>query len=233
MPGNAIRIGRFLGTDLPAQLASGAPLPERLEDIGGRHEIMASKHERGPIDAGDVWYHCWQAGGGYGDPLLRDCGACALDVARGAVSRAAAHGIYGVVLTDDGTADEAATQAQRQQIRQDRIAASVPIEAGDAVVSFPGAGRLEFGDVLLVDGDADSVSCAQCGHRHCGTSDNLLDHIREVCAPLTTAGPVRGEDYDVGRFHLRQLCCTNCGTLVDVQVALDGAPRPFMWIGTP
>lgn len=233
MPGNAIRIGRFLGTDVPKRLANGTPLPETLEEINGRHEIMASKHERGPIDAGDVWHHCWQAGGGYGDPLLRDSAACARDVARGAVSREAAHDIYGIVLTDEGAVDVGSTDAQRQKIRQDRLAAAVAIDPGDAVVSFPGARQLQFGDVLLVDGDADSVACAQCGQRHCGTHDNLLDHLREVRSPLTAAGPVRGEDYDVGRFHLRQLCCANCGTLVDVQVALEGAPRPFMQIGTP
>ncbi|MDA0654545.1 MAG: hypothetical protein O3C09_04010, partial [Proteobacteria bacterium] len=198
----------------------------------GRHEIMASKHERGPIDAGDVWHHCWQAGGGYGDPLLRAGADCARDVARGAVSRQAAHDIYGVVLTEDGGTDAAATEARRQQIRQNRLAAAIPIEAGDAVMSFRGAGQLEFGDALRVDGDGDSVACGHCGHHHCGAGDNLLDHLLEIRAPLTAAGPVRGEDYDVGRFHLRQLCCSKCATLIDVQVALEGAPRPFMQIGS-
>ncbi|MDH3738930.1 MAG: hydantoinase B/oxoprolinase family protein, partial [Alphaproteobacteria bacterium] len=233
MPGNAIRIGRFLGTDVPERLANGTPLPERLEDIGGHAEVMASKHERGPIATGDVWHHCWQAGGGYGDPLLREGAAVALDVARGAVSREAARDIYGIVLTKDGAVDAEGTQAQRERIRRDRLAAAVPIEAGDAVMSFPGANQLEFGDALVVDGAAGSVVCGHCGHRHCATDDNLLDHLREIQAPLTAAGPVRGEDYDVGRFHLRQLCCANCATLVDVQVALDGAPRPFMQIGIP
>ena len=233
MPGNAIRIGRFLGTDLPERLANGTPLPERLDEIGGNSEVMASKHERGPIANGDVWHHCWQAGGGYGDPLLRECAAGALDVARGAVSREAARDIYGIVLTANGAVDAAATQIQRENIRQDRLAAAVPIEAGDAVMSFSGAGQLEFGDALVVDGEAGSVACGQCGHRHCATDDNLLDHLREIRAPLSAAGPVRGEDYDVGRFHLRQLCCAKCATLIDVQVALDGAPRPFMQIGTP
>jgi len=152
-------------------------------------------------------------------------------VARGAVSHEAAHNIYGLVLTDDGAADDAATQARREEIKQERLAAAVGIDPGDAVVMFPGAGQLTFGDVLVVDSDADLVACAQCGQRHCGAGDNLLDHLREMRAPLSAAGPVRGEDYDVGRFHLRQLCCANCGTLVDVQVALDGAPRPFMQIG--
>ena len=154
-------------------------------------------------------------------------------MARGAVSREAAHDIYGLVLIGDGAADKAATEARRKVIRQERLAAAVAIDPGDAVVSFPGAGQLTFGDVLVVDSNADSVACGQCGQRHCGASDNLLDHLREVRTPLSAAGPVRGEDYDAGRFHLRQLCCTNCGTLVDVQVALDGAPRPFMQIGTP
>jgi len=39
---------------------------------------------------------------------------------------------------------------------------------------------------------------------------------------------VRGEDYDRGRFRLRQLCCSACGGLVDVQVVLDGAPDSKM-----
>jgi len=150
-----------------------------------------------------------------------------------AVSPEAAHDIYGLVLTGDGAADDGATQSRREEIRRDRLAAAVLIEPGDAVMSFPGAGQLTFGDALVVDSDANSVACGHCGQRHCGTNDNLLDYLREVRAPLSAAGPVRGEDYDVGRFHLRQLCCANCGTLVDVQVALDGAPRPFMQIGIP
>jgi N-methylhydantoinase B len=231
LPGCAIRIGRFLGTDVAARLADGRPLPDRLEDIGGRHEIMASKHPRVAIEASDVWHHCWQAGGGYGDPLLREPAACARDVARGAVSDDAARDIYGVVLTADGSADEAATAARRQAIRGARLAAATAVEPGDAVTCFPGAGSIVLGDALRVDGKAGAVSCPQCGHRHCGTHDNLLDHLLEIRLPLSAAGPVRGEDYDMGRFHLRQLVCGACGHLVDAQVALAGAPRPFMQIG--
>ena len=65
---------------------------------------------------------------------------------------------------------------------------------------------------------------------HCRPQDDLLQHLREVNAPLRAAGPVRGEDYDSGRFRLRQLCCGNCGSLIDVQVALQGAPRPYFRI---
>jgi N-methylhydantoinase B len=231
MPGCAIRVGRFLGTDIADRLATGKLLPDRLDAMGGTHEIMASKHPRVAIDAGDIWHHCWQAGGGYGDPLLREPAAVARDVARGAVSPAAAAEIYGVVLTADGGADIAATIVRRQAIRDSRLAAARPVEPGDAITCFPGAGRLTFGDALVIDGAADTVCCPHCGHRHCGTHDNLLQHVREVRAPLSAAGPVRGEDYDVGRFYLRQLVCSACGHLIDAHVALVGAPLPYMQIG--
>ncbi|MBM3559483.1 MAG: hypothetical protein FJX53_06355 [Alphaproteobacteria bacterium] len=152
-------------------------------------------------------------------------------MARGAVSLVAAGDIYGVVLAADGSADAVATEASRAEIRRARLAGAVAIDPGDAIVSFAGVARLRFGDALEIDATADAVTCAQCGHRHCGPRDNLLPHLRELLSPLSSAGPVRGEDYDVGRFKLRQLCCANCGTLVDTQVALDGAPRPFMRLG--
>jgi N-methylhydantoinase B len=63
---------------------------------------------------------------------------------------------------------------------------------------------------------------------HGAPGENLFPRLRELAVPLRTAGPVRGEDYDERRFKLRQLCCSGCGALVDVQVALDGAPRPRM-----
>jgi hypothetical protein len=74
------------------------------------------------------------------------------------------------------------------------------------------------------------VACGHCGHRHCGTGEDVLPHLLEVNDPLQSAGAVRGEDYDRGRFKLRQLCCAECGALVDVQVAMTGAPRPTLSI---
>lgn len=53
-------------------------------------------------------------GSGFGDPLDRDPGAVLTDVLNGLVSREAAEGIYGVVLSADGSAvDDAATTARR------------------------------------------------------------------------------------------------------------------------
>lgn len=90
--------------------------------------------------------------------------------------------------------------------------------------------RVDYAGRVVTPLDQDGVFCGHCGQRHCAPADNLLAHLREVLEPLTAAGPVRGEAYDQGRFCLRQLCCGACGALVDAQVALDGAPWPFLRI---
>ena len=230
MPGAAIRIARVVGTDITARMRDGAPLPDALEEIQGRLEILPPKHMRSSMDLGDVWYHSWQAGGGYGDPLRRDPERVAMDVRRKAVSAGAAADIYGVVLGGDGACDAKATEARRAEVRQARLKQAVAPDLDDAVMTFAGSGRRSVAETLKIDFDKDIVACGDCGHVHCRPQDNLLKHLREVNAALRTAGPVRGEDYDVGRFRLRQLCCSNCGGLVDVQVALDGAPRPYFRI---
>lgn len=227
MPGAAIRVARVTGTSLAERIAGGAVLPDQLDSVDGRREILLSKHVRSPMRLGDVWYHSWQAGGGYGDPLLRDPERVATDLARGVVSAAAANDIYGVVVARDGKADPAATAARRKAIAAGRLAGGAQ-PGTDGEIRFSGHGKHRYADTFVVDFDRDEILCGQCGHRHCAAGEDLLPHLKEVSAPLRAAGPVRGEDYDRERFALRQLCCSACGTLVDVQVAYRDAPRPLM-----
>jgi N-methylhydantoinase B len=227
MPGAAIRVARVTGTDLAERIAGGAVLPDSLDGIAGRREILLSKHVRSPMRLGDAWYHSWQAGGGYGDPLLRDPERVAVDVARGVVSSAAARDIYGVVVGGDGNADPSATPARRKAIADERLArAGRP--GPDGTIGFAGRGKHRYGDALVIDFDRDEILCGHCGHRHCAAEEDLLPWLGEFATPLRAAGPVRGEDYDRGRFALRHLCCSACGTLVDVQVAYRDAPGPHM-----
>ena len=94
-----------------------------------------------PMDLGDVWYHSWQAGGGYGDPLRRDPARVALDVERNAVSAAGgqrhlrrrARRRRGGRRSGHRAGGVPALRAARLQ------QATVP-EPGDAVVSFAGSG---------------------------------------------------------------------------------------------
>lgn len=227
MPGAAIRVARVVGTDLQERLARKAPLPDSLDAVRGRREILSCKHVRTPMAAGDVWYHSWQAGGGYGDPLTREAQTVADDVARRVVSAAAARDIYGVVLRGDGTLDAEATTGQRNALRRLRIGqASAP--AGDGELVFTGRGRHRYAEAFDLLFERNQICCAQCGHVLGKPGENLLPRLKELSTPLSAAGAVRGEDYDERRFKLRHLCCGACGALADVQVALDGAPRPRM-----
>ena len=175
---------------------------------------------------GDVWYHSWQAGGGYGDPLTRDAQTVASDVARRVISPAAARDIYGVVFHGTEVSPEG-TQARRAALLRERLSAAIAPQ-GDAELVFTGRGRHRYGDAFDIDLDKGEIRCGRCGHVHGVPGKNLFPRLKEIAAPLRAAGPVRGEDYDEGRFKLRQLCCAGCGALVDVQVSLDGAPRPRM-----
>ena len=230
-PGAAIRVARVSATDIGERLASGNHLPERLEEIEGDLEILCCKHEHSVIGNGDVWYHSWQGGGGYGDPLGRDPESVAEDVARGAVSPSTGADIYGVILTASGEPNLAATDRQREDIRKARLGASVVPDLGDAAITFAGSGILDIAGTLTIDFTAEKVSCGYCGHQYCRPRDNLLEYLGEVRSPLIAAGPVRGEDYDHARFHLRQLICPECGGLVDVEVAMEKTPRSLMKIG--
>ena len=230
-PGSSIRVARVTETDVENRLSSGVHLPGQLGDIEGKLEILCCKHEHSVINSGDVWYHSWQGGGGYGDPLERNPETVAEDVARDAVSLSSAADIYGVVLSGSGEHDLAATHRRREKIRKARLDESTGLVTGDSTITFLGSGVLEFGGVLNIDFAADKISCGYCKRAHCRPGDNLLTHLREVNSSLSAAGPVRGEDYDRGRFHLRQLICPECGGMVDVEVAFEGAPRSLTKIG--
>ncbi|MGB8040810.1 MAG: hydantoinase B/oxoprolinase family protein [Pseudolabrys sp.] len=227
LPGSAISIARVVKTDIKQRIAAGEVLPDRLKTINGELEWLICKHVRSPIVAGDVWYHSWQGGGGYGDPVLRDPDNVATDVKRGAVSEEVCANVYGVVLGAEGKADHDATKAKREQLRAARKASAKKASVAGLNWSYKGKGRTEIAQALVIDATEKSVSCGYCGHRHCSTDDNLLDHLGLLETKPSAAGPVRGEAYDRGRFKLRHLICRNCGGLADVQVGLDGAPYSF------
>jgi N-methylhydantoinase B len=69
-------------------------------------------------------------GGGWGDPAQRDPADVAADVALGITSREVARDRYGVVLTDGGAVDAAATARRRQQI--DGMRAMLRVVAADS-----------------------------------------------------------------------------------------------------
>jgi N-methylhydantoinase B len=85
---------------------------------------LKSKFDNLKVEVGDEILFRTAGSGGWGDPLERPIGKVVQDVRRGLVSREAALSDYSVVLSDALVADEAATIALRQQMREERGAPS-------------------------------------------------------------------------------------------------------------
>ena len=108
------------------------PLVSDLERrIGGRHETVEGPYITAPHKSGDIFTHCYNGGGGFGDVLERDPAKTAWDVENGFLTREAAEGVFGIVLADDEdgmpTADLAATEVRRRAIRRERLATAIPV----------------------------------------------------------------------------------------------------------
>lgn len=98
-----------------------AGLADMVVNPGTPDERRMGSKDTAILQPGDVLELRSAGGGGRGNPLERETWRVARDVQRGYVSVAAAEREYGVVLLDDGTVDEAATQ---------RLRASIPAPSG-------------------------------------------------------------------------------------------------------
>lgn len=95
-----------------------------IERADGTTEILPSKVHDVPVRPGDVLHFVTWGGGGWGDPLRRDPALVGLEVRRGLVTAEGARR-YGVVCSEDGTVDEEATRALREEMARTRPAPKV------------------------------------------------------------------------------------------------------------
>ncbi|WP_026376555.1 hydantoinase B/oxoprolinase family protein [Aestuariibacter salexigens] len=92
---------------------------KRLVRTDGSEQILPAKCDDIEVRAGDLLYFDTWGGGGWGDPYQRDPQLVLADVHRDLVSIEGAKR-YGVVITEDLTVDEAATQALRKTLSEQR-----------------------------------------------------------------------------------------------------------------
>jgi N-methylhydantoinase B len=92
-------------------------------------ERAVSSKSTTTLDPGGVASIQTPGGGGYGDPLERDPEAVLEDVRDEKVSVAAAREAYGVVVTDEGDLDRAATRERRETMRAGRDDADAEVSA--------------------------------------------------------------------------------------------------------
>lgn len=203
-------------------------VPQNVADLGGTQDVMASEVET-VVGLQDAVFVHWQSGGGYGDPLLRDPEVVGHDVTEAKISSAAAHDVYGIVLTNDGAVDSAATVSRRVALRVARRKAAglsgenltpsleeaepMSDSALDANVAF-------IGSVL---------HCRRCGTELGSMGTHYLDELPRIEASPGAAGPHIWADsstYIDEKVVFRQVICPGCSTALVSQVVPIGHPLP-------
>jgi N-methylhydantoinase B len=209
-PGNTGLDAVVRGANVAALLAEGK-VPQSLDGFGAKVEI-GHCYAQSYVAPGEVLYMNWQGGGGYGDPLLRDPDAVALDVAEDKITPEAASQVYGVVLVD-GRVDAAATEARRTELRRERQERSQAPDTAAGQVDLGQARRLD--DDLVIAGTA--IGCARCGRLLADTTSDDRLALAVYEGPSSDAGPQvtsSPEIYVDDDIVFRQLCCPGCWTAV-------------------
>ncbi|MBA3524895.1 MAG: hydantoinase B/oxoprolinase family protein, partial [Geodermatophilaceae bacterium] len=118
-------------------------------DAGGPAEREVDALADGePVKAGEVIRIRTTGGGGWGDPLDRAVDAVVRDVRWGKVSVAGARRDYGVVLAEDGTADQAGTADLRAALRAARPEVRPFFDRGPGYATLSGGARYADVDLL-------------------------------------------------------------------------------------
>lgn len=119
-PSNTVQVKMMRNTNIH-QLFKQSMIPQDFSEIDGELEVWQPKTDSFQLK-NDVFYVCFQGGGGYGDPLERDPEKVREDVLENKVSLRVARDVYGVILNEFGGIDYKATEERRQQIRLERLA---------------------------------------------------------------------------------------------------------------
>ena len=223
-PGAANHIIEKRNSNVHDFFANGV-IPDSLESLDGDLTIVQPKMNNLRQGPTDVHEFRLSAGGGYGDPLLREPERVQEDVELGYVSRDAAAEMYGVVIDDDTKVDTAKTDARRLQMRTERIGRPPPrvIEESDGsrVSEY-----LVLKPVAVVKGeyqDDIKVHCRMCDTTICSITENYKDAVVYRRLPISAGGSMMNDPslYVDANIELRQFVCPGCGTLLETEVARE------------
>ncbi|TCK22824.1 hydantoinase B/oxoprolinase family protein [Pseudonocardia endophytica] len=106
-------------TNVAERMSGGSTVVE--DTLTGERPRRPSNIAGLTLSEGDVLHMRCGAGGGLGDPLLREPGAVARDVHDEYITQDHARTAYGVVLDPSGAPDVAATDSRRRTMRQARL----------------------------------------------------------------------------------------------------------------
>jgi N-methylhydantoinase B len=221
-PGTPNRYRFIRDSDILERLGR-CEMVEDAEDVRGTKVTLQLRQENFEQHPSDVYAVVWTAAGGFGDPMDRDPQHVLDDWLNGAVTLAAARGIYGVVIDDKTAAlDLKASKALREATRRNRvkdIAVKPRKLGGDAL-------RVTENLLVRLDGEVAHHCCAKCDSDLGPTADNYKDHCLREDNPIQASSPLVGDPH---RFIddepvFRQFFCPGCGTLIENEIAVTQDP---------
>ncbi len=196
---------------------------EDAQEAKGEEVTLQLRQENFEQHAADVYAVVWSAAGGFGDPMDRDAEHVFEDWRNGAVTLAAARGIYGVVIDEKaGALDLKATKALRDETRRKRVAG---IKVKPRKLAGPSV-RVTENLLVRLDGQTAHHCCAKCDSDLGPTRDNYKDHCLREDNPIQRSSPLVGDPhrYIDDEPVFRQFFCPGCGTLIENEIAVAKDP---------
>jgi N-methylhydantoinase B len=187
----------------------------RPEELPGSVDVLAPKGTV-QLTADDVFVHRCGGGGGLGDPLERPVEEVARDLADGLITAGATARDYFVIAARDGGVDADATAAARAAERDRRLAGA----PAPSPPSPPPGRRLSRHAVLA----GDLCSCSHCGRPWGRLGEELKRGLAVEEVPVADRWPQAASVRGAERFVIRRFRCPGCGTQVETEVNLAGAP---------
>jgi N-methylhydantoinase B len=127
---------------------AGRPFQVTVDPGGPDEHDVDALADAEPLTAGTVVRIRTTGGGGWGDPLERPVAEVLRDIAWRKVSVVGAREDYGVVVLADGSCDEAATAALRDELRASRTGDEPFFDRGPGYALLSGGAAFNEFDVL-------------------------------------------------------------------------------------
>ena len=223
---------------------SRGEMPGSREEVEDQLGQLIRVSPKGTLDlkGGDVWVVENSAGGGFGDPLLREPERVAEDVREDRIYAEQAKQHYGVVIGADGAVNVADTAETRTRVRSERLARARPprLRLPDSLAMDVDAARLPLteGVGLLLAGDTMLWTCANCDAVLAPAEENYKDYLACVEDAPHNVDPVMyadARDFCHDDLQLRQFVCPTCAHLVasDIARASDEAVSDMKLFSPP
>lgn len=219
-PGATGLYSKVVDTNI-GELLSQEVLPTR-ERFKGTDEPVRQHITHMKVVRGDLFVMLSGAGGGLGDPLLRDAEKVARDVRDDYVTADHARVVYGVLVDESGQLDAEATARRRDEIRRERIGGEPKKELGP---------RKSIAVSIEIEDGA--WTCASCGENLGDAASNWREAAVLVETPVTE----RFDELDMHVRHrseephvmIREHYCPGCAACLIVDIAttdLEMLPAP-------